>query len=126
MKRNAESADDGGTWQKFGVTLDCGTANHVNDPSVVKANGAYFMFYTVAQQGIEDAIALAVSDDGRAWQKRGVVLAPGEKGKWDSRFVGRPSVLYENEIFKMWFGGKPSDTAAVKLEGARYWLRHFA
>ncbi len=135
----AESVDAGATWTKLGVALDCGTANHVNDPSVVKVGDRFFMFYTVAQQGIEDAIALAVSPDGRQWQSRGVVLAPGAAGQWDSRWVGRPSVIHENGVFKMWFDGKPTeqDTPAARLEGGRAvgyatstdgvrWTRHAA
>lgn len=135
----AESFDQGATWTKIGVAVDCGTANHVNDPSVVKAGGRFYMFYTVAQQGIEDAIALAVSFDGRQWQTRGVVLAPGAAGQWDSRFVGRPSVLHDNGVFKMWFDGKPTeqDKALAKIEGGRavgyatstdgeHWTRHAA
>lgn len=133
----AESRDAGKTWKKRGVVLENGSANHVNDPSVVKVGGGWFMFYTVAERGTEDAIALAVSRDGMQWEKKGVVLAPGPKGTWDSRLVGRPSVLYENSEFRMWYDGQPTkeDRAAAKLSGARavglatsrdgvHWMRH--
>jgi len=102
----AESRDDGQTWTKLGVVIENGTANHVNDPSVVQVGGAWFMLYTVAEQGTEDAIALATSADGRDWQKRGVVLAAGAPGTWDAQIVGRPSVLREDGVFKMWFDGR--------------------
>jgi hypothetical protein len=117
----AESRDAGRTWGKRGVALENGSANHVNDPSVLRVEGTWFMFYTVAERGTEDAIALAVSSDGAKWEKKGVVLPPGPKGSWDSRLVGRPSVLHENGQFRMWYDGQPAkeDRPGVKLEGAR-------
>jgi predicted GH43/DUF377 family glycosyl hydrolase len=117
----AESRDAGRSWAKRGVVLENGSANHVNDPSVLRVKDQWFMFYTVAERGTEDAIALAVSVNGLKWQKRGVVLAPGPKGAWDSRLVGRPSVLHENGQFRMWYDGQPTkeDRATVQLEGAR-------
>lgn len=100
-----ESAD-GVTWSKKGVVLDNGTSNHVNDPSVVKVNGVYYMYYTEAIQSIVDQISLAVSDDGINWVKKGAILSKGNVGQWDSCFVGRPSVIYENGQFKMWYDGR--------------------
>ncbi len=135
----AESRDGGQSWQKRGVVLENGSANHVNDPSVLRVDGRWFMFYTVAERGTEDAIALAISADGLKWEKRGVVLAPGAKGTWDSCLVGRPSVLHESGQFRMWYDGQPTkeDRAVVRLEGARavglatspdgvHWTRHSA
>lgn len=117
----AESPDAGRSWRRRGVVVENDSANHVNDPSVLRVDGKWFMFYTVAEHGTEDAIALAVSSDGLNWQKRGVVLAPGPKGTWDSRLVGRPSVLHENGRFRMWYDGQPTkeDRPAARLEGAR-------
>jgi hypothetical protein len=101
----AESKD-GKTWVRRGVVLDNGEANHVNDPSVVKVDGVYFMYYTLAVGSVVDEIALASSKDGISWEKRGVVLKPGRVGEWDSLLVGRPSVLHEGSLFKIWFDGR--------------------
>ena len=135
----AESRDAGRSWLKRGVVVENGSANHVNDPSVLRVDGKWFMFYTVAERGTEDAIALAVSADGLNWEKRGEVFAAGAKGAWDSRLVGRPSVLHEHGQFRLWYDGQPTkeDRAAVQLEGARavglatspdgvHWTRHSA
>ena len=65
---------DGLRWTKRGVVLDCGTANHVNDPSVVRVGEVWWMFYTVAEKGELDEIAAATSTDSVKWEKRGVVL----------------------------------------------------
>src|SRR3954463_14802950 len=99
----AESHDAGRSWSKRGVAIENGAANHVNDPSVLHVGAQWFMFYTVAERGTEDAIALAVSSDASKWVQRGVVFPRGAKGAWDSRLVGRPSVLHEKGEFRMWY-----------------------
>ena len=101
----AESAD-GATWERKGVVLDRGDANHVNDPSVVNVGDTLFMYYSRAGEDIRDEIALATSIDGVAWTDRGTVLRPGPEGAWDSLLVGRPSVLVEQGRFRMWYDGR--------------------
>jgi sucrose-6-phosphate hydrolase SacC (GH32 family) len=98
-------SNDGKAWKQLGVVLDNGSANHVNDPSLVRAKGEWWMFYTVALVDVVDEIALATSRDGVHWKKRQTVLAPSEPPGWDSLLVGRPSVLHENGVFKMWYDG---------------------
>jgi WD40 repeat protein len=111
----AESGD-GLKWKKLGVVLDCGTANHVNDPSVVRAGNVWWMFYTVAETGEMDEIAAATSPDGVKWEKRGVVLKRGASRAWDSLKVGRPSVLHEDGLFRLWYDGQPTGPAAAAGE----------
>lgn len=108
----AESAD-GQHWTKRGVVLDCGTANHVNDPSVVRVAATWWMFYTVAENSEFDEIAAATSPDGVKWAKRGVVLTHSDGSAWDSLKVGRPSVLHEGGVFRMWFDGQPTPEAVA-------------
>ncbi|MFO1005707.1 MAG: hypothetical protein U0929_07105 [Planctomycetaceae bacterium] len=93
------------TWNKQGVVLEEPGVNHLNDPSVVRVGDVWWMFYTRAEHGISDEIAAATSTDGVHWELRGVVLAPGEGNAWDSLIVGRPSVLYEEGRFRMWYDG---------------------
>lgn len=108
----AESAD-GITWTKRGVSIDCGSANHVNDPSVVHVGNLWWMFYTVAQSGMEDQIAAAVSPDGRTWEQRGTVFPRSPSPAWDSGKVGRPSILFEDGTFRLWYDAQPSPEAAA-------------
>jgi hypothetical protein len=93
-------------WVQRGVVLDNGTANHVNDPSVVRIGTQWWMYYTVAQTDILDEIALAVSGDGLKWEKKGVVLSKGNPPSFDSLLLGRPSVLYQSGLFRMWYDGR--------------------
>jgi hypothetical protein len=90
------------------AVVDVGGSSHVNDPSVVKHGGTFYMFFTDAQVGIDDKIALATSPDGVQWTKHGIVLDDGAPGQWDSGKVGRPAVLHEEGEFRMWYdGAKP-------------------
>ena len=85
---------------------------HVADPSVVKVNGTYYMYYTAASKkyscyGSNNHIALATSTDGINWQKASnTVIAPKFPcvdyktcGPWVAGYpfwygAGIPSVIY--------------------------------
>ncbi len=101
----AESPN-GVSWTRKGVVLKDDQANHVNDPSVVKVADTYYMYYTRAGQGVVDAIWVATSPDGTKWKPVGLAIHPGHRGQWDSLSVGRPAVLHEDGLFKMWFDGR--------------------
>ncbi len=99
------TSTDGITWNKLGVVIDSAEATHVNDPSVVKVNGTYYMYYTDARSiagTVLDRIYLATSTDGQNWAKQGRALDTGAQA-WNNYVVGRPSVLYEAGQWKMWF-----------------------
>ena len=112
----AESAD-GTTWTRKGVVLEDATANHVNDPSVVKVGDKYHMWYTRAGKDVVDRIDLAVSADGVRWEPRGVALAPGPAGAWDALSVGRPSVICEGGVFRMWYDGRKDFPLGAPVKG---------
>ncbi len=101
---------DGVSWQKYGTVIPTGTNNHVNDPSVVKVNDTYYMYYTVAPIAELDEVWLATSNDSLSWTVQGQVIGPAATG-WTSLKVGRPSVLYEGGLFKMWYDGSEEDPA---------------
>ena len=101
----AESTD-GRNWTKHGIVFDDATANHVNDPSVIRVGDRYLMYYTVAGSGVTDRIDVAESQDGRIWKRLATALKPGEAHSWDSLLVGRPSVLFDEGQYKMWYDGR--------------------
>lgn len=113
------TSTDGTRWEKHGVVLDNGDANHVNDPSVVRAANRWWMFYTIASEAEMDRIAAASSPDGLVWTGHGVVMEPSSQGSWDSLKVGRPAVLYSNNKFRMWYDGQPDMKAGNPDETAR-------
>jgi hypothetical protein len=102
-------SDDAIRWQKYGVVIPNEENNHVNDPSVVYVNDTYYMFYTTAPEAELDVISMAKSYNGINWTIIGNVFLPDSVGKWDSLKVGRPSVLYEENMFKMWYDGMEVD-----------------
>jgi predicted GH43/DUF377 family glycosyl hydrolase len=119
---------DGRNWYRYPLNpvLDCGSSNHVNDPSVVRADGTFYMYYTDAATDEYDRIHLAISSDGMKWRKVGLVLDVGPADSWDSFKVGRPSVLYENGLFKMWYDGSDGSSRHVGYatsRDARQWHR---
>ncbi len=109
------TSTDGRRWTRHldNPVLECGSSNHVNDPSVVRVGGTFYMYYTDAATGEDDRIHLAVSNDGVNWRKAGRVLDTGPAGSWESFKVGRPSVLYENGSFKMWYDGSDGSSRHV-------------
>jgi hypothetical protein len=105
------TSEDGVHWQKYGVAIPTSTYNHVNDPSVVKVNDTYYMYYSVAPTDELDQVWCATSTDGLHWTVHGEVIGPSTSG-WDSLKVGRPSVLYNqtSKQFELWFDGSEQDT----------------
>jgi predicted GH43/DUF377 family glycosyl hydrolase len=112
-------SEDGINWLKKGVVLDCGSSNHVNDPSVVKVAKTYHMFYTRAQKDEIDRIHLATSQDGLRWNIKGEVLGVSD-GHWDSLKVGRPSVFYEDGFYKMWYDGSDGKNRHISYAVSEY------
>lgn len=112
----AESAD-GQKWVRKGVVLKDDLANHVNDPSVVVVNGIFFMYYTRTEKDVVDRIDLAVSSDGRKWEPKGDVIAAGSDRTWDSLSVGRPSVIFHDGKFKMWYDGRKDFPPGTPVRG---------
>ena len=82
---------------------------HSGDPSVVSVNGTYYMVYTASGASGEHAnIYGAVSTDGFTWTKSPapMLVYSAENSSPDPVNFGnyaRPTLLYENGTFKMWF-----------------------
>jgi hypothetical protein len=74
-------------------------------------------------------IGHATSPDGVHWTKdpANPVLSRGSRGAWDHRGTWDPFVLYEEGVFKMWYGGGPDGDSgwgyAVSSEGTHFQKR---
>jgi hypothetical protein len=99
-------SQDRRSWQMQGVVFAPEGVNHVNDPSVVILDGSFYMYYTRADTGVADCIGLATSSDGRVWLDQGAVFVPSDQPAWDSLLVGRPSVVHDGKIFRLWYDGR--------------------
>lgn len=112
----AESSD-GVTWTRGDVVLRDDRVNHLNDPSVVKVNRTFYMFYTRTEVDVVDQIDVATSTDGKTWEPRGAVITPGKDGAWDSLSVGRPSVIHDGGQFRMWYDGRKDFPLGAPVKG---------
>jgi len=103
-------------WTKFdfGPVLQTGSSGswdafYVTSPSVILKDGIYHMWYTGWPGSSNNLfrIGYAISSNGTGWDKYDFnpVLSPSTIGNWDPVNVKAPSVVYNNGIFHMWFGG---------------------
>lgn len=95
---------------------------HTGDPSVIYVDGTYYMAYSVTGKDIDGqlggqpedhdgdffAIGGATSQDGIHWKRLGqpLLVAKSEWGASDPAPMGlyhRPSLMYEEGRFKLWF-----------------------
>ena len=104
-------ADQGSGWKRSGIVLNLGWRGdhddkNIESPLVVKpADDSYVMFYR--GQCYADKLGRvmrAVSSDGINWKKTGVVMTPSETYEGDK--IDPMTVLYEDGIYKMWYGGQ--------------------
>ena len=92
------TSSDGVTWQHH-PSLVFGP---MGGASVIKDGGMYKMWFTQA-----DGIHYATSPDGLKWTPGGLSL-PGALGMWDEH-PGRPSVVRDGGVLKMWYGASGGD-----------------
>jgi predicted GH43/DUF377 family glycosyl hydrolase len=91
-------------------------AGAIGTSTVVKANGVYHLYYEAwasltPHHSDKDYATLqighATSPDGIHWTKDSAnpVIPHGVDKEWDRGGTWDPFVLYENGVFKMWYGG---------------------
>ncbi|KAG7349795.1 hypothetical protein IV203_012392 [Nitzschia inconspicua] len=138
---------DGFRWDKRGLCLkpsndessmdNAGCArcnvvqNAVYDPVECRWSDApgYTMYYEgVSKADNKHRIMVAESDDGRTWNKKGVVLDVGDDGLWDSDGVGSPHILrMDDGSQRMYYVGQQGKDTAIgvaKLEpDSSCWVR---
>ena len=91
-------------------------AGALGSMTLLKADDVYHMYYEAwgslsHDGGEEEYISLqighATSKDGIEWEKdpANPVIPYGAEGEWDRDGTWDPFVIYEDGIFKMWYGG---------------------
>ena len=79
---------------------------------VQRVGTTFYMWYTgVPENGFAQSIYLATSADGLTWTKEPTpVLERGAPGSFDSRQLGKPTVIYDAANlaapFRMWYAGE--------------------
>lgn len=98
-------------WMLRGVVLDLGSPGEPDDksiesPAVVKLDDGFYAMWYRGQSRTDKIgrIMYATSEDGLSWTKKGVVMTPTEGYEEDK--VDPMTVIYENNMYKMWYGGQ--------------------
>jgi len=80
---------------------------HTCDPSVIRVNGIYYMYYTGAagDHALGNAIGLATSTDGVHWTRaNGPIVSPSHDAHRDNLYgAGQPSAVYLDGWFYLMF-----------------------
>lgn len=80
---------------------------HTCDPSVIRVDGTYYLYYTGAagDHALGNAIGLATSTDGLAWTRaNGPIVGPSHDEHRDNLYgAGQPAVVYLNGWFYLMF-----------------------
>ena len=109
----AQSAN-GHQWQKHGApVLDAGPRGSwdergVADPYVIRAGGAYYMFYLGADRAQRQRLGVAMSNDGITWYKlrSNPILELGEYGAFDENGLGEPAVWAAHGYYWVLYTGR--------------------
>ena len=86
---------------------------------VCRIGSTYYLWYTgIAENSFTKTIYLATSSDGIAWARQpGPVVTLGPAGSFDSRQVGRPSVVYDPTNtaapFRMWYSAEGDQGGSI-------------
>jgi beta-1,2-mannobiose phosphorylase / 1,2-beta-oligomannan phosphorylase len=97
------TSSDGINWTKMSnpvLYAGVGWENQLTLSSVVKKDNIYYLFYTGRNSG-QPKIGLATSSDGINWTKHPGNPILQKDANWEGAGIYYPSVIYENNAFKM-------------------------
>ncbi len=91
----------------------------IEAPTVIKHKGYWYLFYAGAYNHERQQIGLAVSKDGRHFERiapDGLLLPPGEEGSWNAAESGHPGIFRDDDgSVYLFYQGKSSQTAPYRL-----------
>ncbi|UCH90156.1 MAG: hypothetical protein JSV49_05840 [Thermoplasmata archaeon] len=107
------TSPDGFNWTKHGnnPVFKNGSAGEWDDGNVyaptVQFNGSMFRMWYVGFDGGITRIGLANSTDGTNWTRYSgnPVCGLGSPGSWDDNELNSPTVIYDSNVYKMWYSG---------------------
>jgi hypothetical protein len=91
-------------------------ADYVAEPYVLYDGSRFLMWYngaSTADSSKETLLGYATSSDGIQWtrfEQDRPVLDVADAGAWDDYAVARASVMYDGELYKMWYEGHSGGT----------------
>ena len=107
---------DGLNWSRIqgpyrGALLDAGIEGEYDEfmvgwPQVIQwDDGSWRMYYHTVQLGKGYFLAWAESPDGLHWEKRGIIMEPGPKGRFDDYGVATRHMVKIDGIWMMFYEG---------------------
>ncbi|MCK5079962.1 MAG: hypothetical protein KAR09_08455, partial [Bacteroidales bacterium] len=108
------SSPDGIHWEKYeGNPLmfnsdSIGWGNNFGTFDIIRKDSMYLMWYSSdpADSKLTSCIGFAWSTDGLTWYNHPEpVLTPGRGNAWDGNGVSNPNVIFDGQIYHMWFSG---------------------
>jgi len=88
----------------------------VRHPSVVRQGNCYYMAYDTSMRNNKSSqIAIAVSDTGLTWEKRGIILDMGTVGEFDQDIVANPCLLKIGLVYKLYYCNYASENSGIGL-----------
>ncbi|GAC1366335.1 MAG: hypothetical protein NVSMB32_10560 [Actinomycetota bacterium] len=98
----------GASWDRLGPVLEpSGEELGASHPCVLDVCRKLYMFYA-SDDGEHVGIALATSEDGSGWQRRGVVLNPAAQGHRDLAVHTPCAVRLRNGSLRLWYAERPA------------------
>jgi len=116
------------TFIKKGVVIPLGSAGEIDDKethtmSIIRKNNKFYSYYQ-AYCGAKHRIALAVSEDGMNFVKKGVVIPLGSAGEIDDVYTASPSVIEKNDKIYCYYSGsdgtKYRKALAISKDGMNF------
>ena len=96
---------EGGTWDKF-----------IQPTSIIKIGSTYRMYYSGSDELESNwKIGLATSTDGVSWEKFSGNPIMETTLQWEQPYLKYPSIIYENDMFKMIYQGGGTNTNAFGI-----------
>ncbi len=89
----------------------------MSTPNILKVGDTIHMYYEAGSSGLTDfQIGHAVSADGINWDKdpKNPIIPFGQAGEWDDKETWDAFVIYEDGIFKMWYGGTTLNNDGIR------------
>jgi regulation of enolase protein 1 (concanavalin A-like superfamily) len=106
------TSSDGITWSKdtANPVLDVGSPGvwdwlHTYGPSVIRYNDVFLMWYSGETLPRASQTGYALSSDGSAWTRGGMLIPEGTSSAFDADSADYPSVMAEGDGFKVWYSG---------------------
>jgi predicted GH43/DUF377 family glycosyl hydrolase len=122
-EKDAPDAETAAGWRKFEKNPVLGSSlGTCFDISVLREGDRYRMWFSWRPQ---HSIALVESEDGLAWGKPAVVLAPNKASGWEDE-VNRPVVVQHGGKYRLWYTGQAKGKSWIGYatsENGKTWER---